>query len=149
MSEIEKAQQMFADGHTCSQAILTPFAARYGLPRELALKLACPFGGGMGRQGLTCGAVTGALMVLGLDAGRVELEDEAARERTDALVQEFFRRFQERHNALSCNELTGVQMSDAVARARGKEDGSFERVCPGVVGFAAELVTELLEIGSK
>ena len=73
-------------------------------------------------------------------------EDEAARDRSDALVQEFFRRFQEKYNVMSCNELTGVDMSDPEARACGKEDGAYERVCPGVVGFAAELVTELLEL---
>jgi len=145
MREIDTAKKMFDDGHACSQAMLAAFAERYGLTQDLALKLATSFGGGMGRQGLTCGAVTGALMVLGLDAGRVDLEDDAARERTDALVEEFLRRFQEKHNYLNCNELTGVQMQDPEARAQAKEDGTFAAVCPGVVGYAAELVTELLE----
>jgi C_GCAxxG_C_C family probable redox protein len=146
MNESKKAQEMFAEGHACSQALLAAFANHYDLPRETALKLAGSFGGGMGRQGLTCGAVTGALMVLGLDAGRVDIEDDAARDRNDTLVQDFFRRFQEKYGTLDCNELTGVQMSCAEARTAGKEDGTFDRVCPGVVGFAAELVTELLEI---
>ncbi len=148
MRDMEKAQEMFADGHACSQAVLTTFAERFDLPRDLALRLSTSFGGGMGRQGLTCGAVTGAIMVLGLAAGRVDPDDAAARDRSDALVQEFFRRFREKYNVMSCNELTGVEMSDPEARASGKEDGAFDRVCPGVVGFAAELVTELLELES-
>lgn len=149
MTESSKAQKMFEEGHTCSQAVLTSFSHHYNLPEELALKLACSFGGGMGRQGMTCGAVTGALMVLGLDAGRVDPDDEEARERNDDLVQDFFARFQDKYKTLNCNELTGVQMSCPDARAQAKEDGSFERVCPGVVGFAADLVTELLEIEKK
>ncbi len=103
----------------------------------------------MGRQGMTCGAVTGALMVLGLETGRVDPDDDGAREQNDALVQDFFGRFQEKYKTLNCNELTGVQMSCPEARAQGKEDGSFERVCPGVVDFAAELVEELLNIPKK
>jgi len=174
MAEASKAQKMFEDGHACSQAVLTAFAHRYNLPEELALKLSCSFGGGMGRQGMTCGAVTGALMVLGLAAGggmgrqgmtcgavtgalmvlglaagRVDPDDDAAREKNDVLVQEFFRRFQDKHNTLICNELTGIEMSCPDARTLGKEDGRFDQVCPGVVGFAAELVTELLEIDAK
>lgn len=149
MPEISKARSLFADGHTCSQAVLTAFASRYNLPEELALKMSCSFGGGMGRQGMTCGAITGAMMVLGLHAGRVDLADDVSRERNDALVQEFFARFKDKFKTFDCNELTGVEMSCADARALGKEDGSFERVCPGVVGFSAELVTELLEIEPK
>ena len=149
MIEKFKAREMFADGHTCSQAVLTAFAPRYNLPRDLALKLSCSFGGGMGRQGMTCGAITGAMMVLGLDSGRVQLDDDAARDRNDALVQEFFSRFQEKYKTFDCNELTGIQMSCPEARAQGKEDGSFQQVCPGVVDFAAELVSELLETDAK
>lgn len=146
MSEISKAKKMFDDGHACSQAMVAAFASRYDLPEELALKVAGSFGGGMGRQGMTCGAVTGALMVIGLEAGQVELDDDASRDRTDALVQTFFKRFQAEYKTLNCNELTGVEMSCSEARAKGKEDGRFKQVCPGLVGFAAELVSELLEI---
>ncbi len=149
MTEISQARKMFEEGHTCSQAVLTAFAQRYDMDPDLALKLSCSFGGGMGRQGLTCGAITGAMMVLGLDAGRVDLDDDASRERNDALVQEFFARFKMKFKTFNCNELTGVDMACPHARAQGKEDGSFQDVCPGVVGFAAELVTELLEIDAK
>jgi len=55
MAEASKAQKMFEDGHACSQAVLTAFAHRYNLPEELALKLSCSFGGGMGRQGCIFG----------------------------------------------------------------------------------------------
>ncbi len=149
MNEIKTAQEMFAEGHSCSQAVLTAYAHRYNLPREQALRLASSFGGGMARQGLTCGAVTGSMMVLGLNSGRVDPDDEAARNRTDARVQEFFRRFQEKFNTLDCNELTGIQMSCPEARAQADEDGVFEKVCPAVVGFAAELVGELLDFEAE
>lgn len=149
MNEIKKAQMLFDEGHACSQSILTAFAGRYNLSSEMALRLAGSFGGGMGRQGMTCGAVTGALMVLGLHAGRLDPDDESSRDRNDALVQEFFRRFRDKFNTLDCNELTGLEMSCPAARDQGNKDGTFEKICPEIVCFAAEQVTELLEWESE
>ncbi len=149
MNESATAQKLFDEGHACSQSMLAAFAHRYNMPQELALKLSSSFGGGMGHQGMICGAVTGALMVLGLDSGRVHQDDDVSREKNDILVQKFFSRFLEKHNTLICNELTGVVMANPEARALGKEDGSFQNVCPAVVGFAADLVCELLEIDAK
>ena len=50
---------------------------------------------------------------------------------------------------MDCDELTGVQMSCPDTRALAKDDGTFDKVCPAVVDFAAELVTELLETRTK
>ena len=48
----------------CAQSVLTAFSDELGLDRNTALRLARGFGGGMGRTGKTCGAVTGAYMVI-------------------------------------------------------------------------------------
>ena len=50
----------------CAQTVITTFCEELGLDRAIALQVANGFGGGMGRTGRTCGAVTGAYMVLGL-----------------------------------------------------------------------------------
>jgi C_GCAxxG_C_C family probable redox protein len=125
--------------------MLASFAARYGLDRETALKLASPFGGGLGRQGLLCGALTGGIMVLGLHGGRTRPDDQETRDRNEALVREFTRRFRDGGGSLMCNDLTGVDISDDVSREAGTEAGVFDRVCPGVVRRAATLVLELVE----
>ena len=62
----EQAVRKFRKGFNCSQAVLSVYAEEFGLCRETALKIACGYGGGMGRMALTCGAVTGAFMVIGL-----------------------------------------------------------------------------------
>ncbi len=144
MNSTENAVQMFKDGYACSQAILASFAHRYDLDQETALKLASPYGGGIGRQGLQCGAVSGALMVLGLHSGRVDPDDEATRNQNDALVREFMSRFAQKHGTVMCNELTDVDISDVKARQAAKEAGVYDRICPDLVGFAAELVEELI-----
>ncbi len=66
MSRIENAVSRFAEGYNCSQAVLSAYAEQLGVDGETALKIAAGFGGGLGRMAETCGAVTGAFMVLGL-----------------------------------------------------------------------------------
>jgi C_GCAxxG_C_C family probable redox protein len=57
----ETAVTVFSQSYNCSQAVFSAFAAQYGLDKKTALKLASPFGGGMGLRGEICGAVSGAL----------------------------------------------------------------------------------------
>ena len=71
---IQTANDRFAQGFSCSQSIFSAFVLQLGLSTETALKLSSPFGAGMARQGQVCGALTGALMVLGLQQGNVDPE---------------------------------------------------------------------------
>jgi C_GCAxxG_C_C family probable redox protein len=68
MTNSEKALSYFSNNFNCSQAVFTTFATEMGIDESLALKLATEFGGGA-RCGQMCGAVSGALMVLGLKYG--------------------------------------------------------------------------------
>ena len=67
MNQIDLALSRFAEGFNCSQAVFSSYAE--GIDEATALKIASGFGGGMGRMAETCGAVTGAMMVLGLKFG--------------------------------------------------------------------------------
>jgi C_GCAxxG_C_C family probable redox protein len=64
MNRVEQAVSCFKNDLNCSLAILATYGQQFGLARETALKLAAGFGGGMGRMGHACGAVTGAFMGL-------------------------------------------------------------------------------------
>lgn len=75
MSKIENAVSMFEEGFVCSQALLATYGAQFGLDREIALKAAVAFGGGMARMGETCGAVAGAFVLIGLKHGNVKPDD--------------------------------------------------------------------------
>ena len=65
MEETEALRARTDVHYNCCQSVLVPFADLCGLDKETAFKLGANFGSGM-RHGSTCGAVTGALMVLGL-----------------------------------------------------------------------------------
>jgi C_GCAxxG_C_C family probable redox protein len=124
--------------------VLSSFGEALGLDRELALRVAGAFGGGMARMGETCGAVTGALMVIGLKYGMTQAKDEAAREQTYKLAQELAARFKERHRSIICRELLGYDLSSPEGRKAAYDKGLFSTLCPQLVRDAAEIVEEIL-----
>jgi C_GCAxxG_C_C family probable redox protein len=115
-----------------------------GLDRERALRVAGAFGGGMARMGETCGAVTGALMVIGLKYGKTKAEDEGARDKTYELARECVNRFQSRHGSIICKELLGYDLSNPQEGEAAKEKGLFHTLCPQLVQDATEMLKEIL-----
>lgn len=144
MNQVELAVSCFKSGFNCSQAILSTYAESFGLHREVALKLAAGFGGGMGRMAGTCGAVTGAFMVLGLRHGPVEAEDQNARETVYERVREFAKRFETRRGTTVCRDLIHCDISTADGLAAAREQQLFATVCPEFVRDAAEILEEML-----
>jgi C_GCAxxG_C_C family probable redox protein len=124
--------------------VLSSFGEELGLERELALRVAGAFGGGMARMGETCGAVTGALMAIGLKYGMTQAKDEAAREKTYKLAQEFAKRFKDRHNSLVCRELLGYDLSTSEGRKAAHDKGLFTTLCPQLVRDAVEILDQML-----
>ncbi len=137
------AVTLFGQGYTCGQAVLAAFAGKHGLNRDLALRVACAYGGGIARMAATCGAVNGALMVIGLAHGRTRIEDEAAREKTYAAARAFLDRFRAEHGSDQCRELLGVDISTAEGRETAAKAGLFRTRCPVLVRSAARMVSAL------
>jgi len=115
-----------------------------GLDRELALEVAGAFGGGMARMGETCGAVTGAFMVIGLKYGMTKAKDEGARDKTYKLAQELVTRFRSRHGSMVCRELLGYDLSNPEGRKAAFDKGLFFTLCPHLVRDAVEILEQLL-----
>ena len=120
------------------------YGERSGLDRETALRVAGAFGAGMARTGETCGAVTGALMVIGLNYAKTRKGDDDSRERAYALAQEFMDAFRERNRSLLCRELLGVDVSSPEGVAAVRERDLFRTVCPTFVRDAGEILEEIL-----
>jgi C_GCAxxG_C_C family probable redox protein len=144
MNRIENGVSCFKQGYSCSQAILSSFVEQFGLDRDIASKLAAGFGGGMGRMAGTCGAVTGALMVLGLEYGGIAPEDKQSKELTYEKVRDFAARFKERNGSLECRELLGHDISTSDGIQIVKEKGLFSTLCPKYVQDAAEILELML-----
>ena len=147
MNRIETAVSCFKQGFSCSQAILSTFGEQFGLDRETALRLAAGFGGGMGCMAGTCGAVTGAFMVLGLKYEVTSPEDRQAKELTYKRVREFAARFSERNGSLECRNLLGYDISSPEGYQIVKDKGLISALCPKFVRDAAEILEEMLKDG--
>lgn len=145
MSNADLAVSCFKEDCNCSQAVFSTYAPALGLDRETALRVAAAFGGGMGRTGETCGAVSGALMVIGLRYGQPTAEDKGAKEKTYELAREFMNRFAARNNGcVKCRELLGRDVGSPEDRQAAREQGLFETLCPKFVRDAAEVVEQLI-----
>lgn len=135
MNKEEKAEALFASGCNCAQAVFTAFADEFGMDEELARRVACGLGGGVGRMREVCGAVTGAAMVLGMRNG----PDKTV---TYPTVQEFCAKFKEECGSIICRELLeGTEAT--VGGAPGKRTAAYykERPCVKLVKTAAKLLS--------
>ncbi len=136
----EEAVSRFMTGYNCAQATSSVFAADLGVPEDVILRAAAGFGGGMGRTGGACGAVTGAILVIGLAAGGTEKE---AKDETYALVREFVARFSARNGTISCTGLLGCDLSTEEGLKRSREENLTRTVCPGYIRDAVEILEEI------
>jgi len=144
MDHEEIAVSCFDSGFSCSQSILSTFGPRFGLDRELALRVAGAFGGGMARMGETCGAVTGALMVIGLCYSKVKPEDDEAKELTYRLVNRYVEEFKQQYGSISCRDLLGCDLSTVEGRLSAKQNDLFNSKCRSFVRSSAKIIESLL-----
>ena len=147
MTDVDRAAQMFRDGCACSQAILEVYGTPLGLSREQAMRLGAGFAGGM-RLGETCGAVTGAFMVLGLRHSATDCNKAAGRAEVYTRVADFADRFKKRNGSFTCRDLLGCDISTAEGLKQAQAQNLFKTTCVKAVEDAAEILEEM-ESGSQ
>ncbi len=146
MSRAEKAKEYFLQGYACSQAVVLAFSDVTGVSEEVIAKIMLPFGGGLGRLRLTCGAVSGMAAVVGLVEADTETSAENKKE-VYASVQALCGKFKAEYGSLICKELLEGKVPVTVggeAEFRTQEYYK-KRPCAEMVAQAAELVEEYLQ----
>ncbi len=141
---VDQAISLFQQGFNCSQSMVATYGEQFGLSRKQGLKLGSGFGGGMGAMAETCGAVTGAFMVLGLKYGSDHASDKEAKLNTYQIVREFAKKFKERNGSIICKDLLDCDISTAEGYQAAKEKELFSTVCPKIVQDAVEILEEML-----
>ncbi len=144
MSKPDQAVECFNAGFSCSQAVFSAYASEFGIGRETAFRVSGAFGGGIARLGETCGAVTGALMVIGMKYGKTKPEDEAAKEKTYLFSHEFIEEFKTRNGTAICRELTGCDMMSEEGLRKFRENNIHSTRCAKFVRDAAEILEKLV-----
>ena len=122
MDYTQKATALHEQGCNCCQAVIMCCAEKYGLTEEQAYRLGAFFGGGM-RSGEVCGAVSGALMALGLEYG-----DENNRQCSKS--REFMKAFKDAYGSVLCRELL---------------EKNQKKMCPTFINFAAKYLEDELK----
>jgi C_GCAxxG_C_C family probable redox protein len=145
MDRIEKVKERFMDGFNCSQAVFSAFASNFGLNEEMALRIASGFGGGLGRCGYVCGAVSGAIMVIGLKYGFLTPKDEEAKLKVYSKVKKFIEEFLKENNSIICKDLLGEDISTEEGLKKIKEKNLFKTICPKYVEDSARILSEILK----
>lgn len=143
MNREDNAVRIFSEGFNCAQAVLESFADRTGLERDQAMRVASCFGGGM-RRGEVCGAVTGALMVLGMMGGYTSGTDADAKKRSNERAVDFLDRFSKSQGSIICKELLGDDLSSIAGMEKLVRSGAFVTECPKYVAEAVRILEEML-----
>ena len=106
---VEKAVENFMAGYGCCQSVVAAFADLYGLDETLAKKIAAGFGGGVGRLRMMCGAVSGIVMLVGLDCGQTEGSDREGKSACYKVVQDLLAKSEAENGSLICAEILGLK----------------------------------------
>ncbi|MBQ4518557.1 MAG: C_GCAxxG_C_C family protein [Clostridia bacterium] len=129
MSKRELAMEIHSKGYNCAQSVLLAFCEDFGLSREAAAKMSLPFGSGMGQMRETCGALTGAFMVLGLASAKNEAPTPQEKALCYEEVRSLAEAFQSENGSVLCRELLALA-----------QENKEKKNCHELVGYTAELL---------
>lgn len=144
--EYREAAQLNADsGHNCCQSVFLTFCEELGLDPKIGLKLSGGLGAGFSRRGEVCGAVSGAIMALGLHEGFYDPADPESKKVFVKKVRAFMDEFEAKHGSIICKELLNFDISTEENYARAVNEGIFASVCRDVIGDAADMIVKYFD----
>lgn len=136
------SEELFNRGYMCSESIVAAFSRLYGAQSETAIGMSTGFAGGM-VHGKTCGAISGAIMVISLRLGPGISRDQYSKELCIQAVRALFHRFKQRRKTVECRELlliNNVNYDNPHEMKNLKGKG----ICESIVRDVAELLEEIL-----
>ena len=142
MQKTDYGANAFLNGFFCAQAVFSSFSEDYGLDVVTARKIAGGLGSGA-RAAELCGAVSGAVLVIGLKYGHGTADDAKMREKCSAETEEFVRRFREANGNIVCRDLLECDIStkEGMENARGKN--LFRTKCKDLVVSAIQILIDM------
>lgn len=146
---VERAVENFMAGYGCCQSVVAAFADLYGLDDTLAKKVAAGFGGGVGRMRMMCGAVSGIVMLTGLDCGQTEASDREGKSACYKVVQELLAKSKQENGSLICAEILGLKGYEKAVDSYQASPRTAEyyktRPCAAKVESAARIFADYLK----
>ncbi len=145
MNKSKEATKIFDRGFNCAQSVLYTYGKEFFKEDSLALKLASGFGAGISYRGEMCGAVSGALMAIGLHCGYSDVSEADAKELSNKIIKEFLKEFEKQNKSVYCKQLLKTDISKAEGLEYARENGLFETICPKLIESSSNLLESLLE----
>lgn len=146
---VDLAVDNFMQGYGCCQSVVAAFADLYGLDDTLAKKIAAGFGGGVGRLRMMCGAVSGIVMLVGLDCGQTEGSDSEGKSACYKVVQDLLAKSKEDNGSLICAEILGINGYEMAKNSYVASERTAEyyksRPCAAKVESAARIFADYLK----
>ena len=132
---VKKAAELYDDGFYCSQAVLAAFCEKYGMDKTLALKFSCGLNSGVRCAGI-CGAVSGAILVVGLKYGDVK-------DICNSKTEEYITLFKEKNGSIICRDILGYDISTPEGKGKAVLENLFKTRCLNMVTSAAQILNDL------
>jgi C_GCAxxG_C_C family probable redox protein len=139
---IERAAVRFRSGFNCAEAVYLAGAEILG--KDATPSVMTGFGGGISRQNLLCGALTGGIVAIGLACGRTEGTDRETKDRAYRMVGEFVSKFKDLFDSEYCEKLCGYNLSDPEGVALFMKNDTHNQVCSRYVLEAIRLLSKIL-----
>jgi C_GCAxxG_C_C family probable redox protein len=143
MSTEQDAKLHFNSGFNCAESILLTLGGglRHNNSGVFIPRIATGFGGGVGRNGDMCGALSGGVMAIGLALGRDKAEQ--SRDPCYAAVDRFYTDFVKEFGSSKCRELIGIDLKERVGSGSSDHPVHLER-CNLIVAWAAKRANEII-----
>ncbi len=141
---VEKGASLFRQGYNCAQSVLLTMQDFWNEKKTLEPKIASAFGGGIGRRGSLCGALTGGVIAIGQKHGSNK-PITSERQKAYSLALTFYDRFQKEHGSVFCRDLIGYDLSDSKELKKAWDSNVFISKCLHFVEKAVEILIDLSE----
>lgn len=133
MNRVEKATKNHQNGYNCAQAVACAFSDKVDVDEKMIFQMTEGMGLGMGCMQGTCGAVNGAVTILGISNSTANLDEPNSKTNTYKLSKELVETFQKKNQSIVCKELKGIESKQVL------------RSCSGCVADAAEILDSILQ----
>lgn len=148
-ARVNRAVDYFMQGYGWCQSVVAAFADMYGLDEKLALKIAAGFSGGVGRMRMMCGAVSGIVMLVGLEEGQTDGADREGKSHCYKIVQQLLEESKQQNGSIICAEILGLNGQEKAVNSYVASERTAEyyksRPCVAKVESAARIFAEYLE----
>lgn len=136
----------YKKGYNCAQSVLGRFVEKTDVPFSSAMQLTTGLTAGVGFKGDLCGAVLGSYLSIGLHYGRIQADDDLAKETTFFKMREFDKQFLQHYPSLYCHKLLQKNVADEKELDLIIDKGYFEKACPVYVHIAGKIVKKILDL---